>query len=134
MPQWFRALIYGHSLITTAHSGLFGVTNAPFRVFVIASSLRRTCLLMANKVPVVTDVLQLQDVQAVPPAQAGAAQDFYNVDGGEQPAAVAQVAVAAAQPVHEPNADVISSSCLLLACFAFFSLSVAGVLCGASQL
>jgi len=89
---------------------------------------------MANKVPVVTDVLQLQDVQAVPPAQAGAAQDFYNVDGGEQPAAVAQVAVAAAQPVHEPNADVISSSCLLLACFAFFSLSVAGVLCGASQL
>ena len=113
---------------------LFGVTNAPFRVFLIASSLRRTCLLKANQVPVVPDVQQLQDVLAVPPAQAGAAQDAQNVDGDEQPAAVAQVAVPAAQPVHELNADVVSSSCLLLACFAFFLLSVASVFCGTSQL
>ena len=49
-------------------------------------------LVMANQVPVVPDVQQLQDAFAVPPAQAGAAQnqaqDAQNVDGGEQPAAV----------------------------------------------
>ena len=75
---------------------------------------------MANQVPVVPDVQQLQDALAVPPAQAGAAQnqaqDAQNVDGGEHPAAVAApVAVPAAQPVHVPDTDVVSYSCLLLA-------------------
>ena len=115
-------------------SSLFGVTNTPFHVSVIASSLRRSCLLMANKVPVVPDPQQRQDAPAVPLAQAEAAQDAQNVDGGEQPAAVAQVAVPPAQPVHEPNADVVSSPRLLLACFFFFLLSVASVVfCGTSQ-
>lgn len=80
---------------------------------------------MANQVPVVPDVQQLQDALAVPPAQAGAAQnqgqDAQNVDGGEQPAAVAApVAVPVAQPVHVPDADVVSCSCLLLACLLSF--------------
>ena len=44
---------------------------------------------MANQVPVVPDAQQLQDALAVPLAQAGAAQDAQNADGGEQPAAVA---------------------------------------------
>ena len=75
---------------------------------------------MANQVPVIPDVQQLQDALAVPPAQAGAAQnqaqDAQNVDGGEQPAAVAApLAVPAAQPVHVPDADGVSCSCLLLA-------------------
>ena len=75
---------------------------------------------MANQAPVVPDVQQLQDALAVPPDQAGAAQDqaqdAQNVDGGEQPAAVAApVAVPAAQPVHVPDADVVSCSCPLLA-------------------
>ena len=68
---------------------------------------------MANQVPVAPDPQQVQDTVAVPLAQAGAAQDAQNVDGGEQHAAVAQVAVPPAQPVHEPNADVVSSPCLL---------------------
>lgn len=73
---------------------------------------------MANQVPVVPVVQQLQDALAVPPAQAGAAQnqaqDAQNVDGGEQPAGVAApVAVPAVQPVHVP--DVVSCSCILLA-------------------
>ena len=68
-----------------------------------------------NQVPVVPDVQQLQDALAVPLAQAGAAQnqaqDAQNVDGGEQPSAVAApVAVPAAQPVR-----VVSCSCPLLA-------------------
>ena len=75
---------------------------------------------MANQVPVIPDVRQLQDALAVPPAQAGAAQnqaqDAQNVDGSEQPVAVAApLAVPAAQPVHVPDADVVSCSCLLLA-------------------
>ena len=86
--------------------------------FVITSSPRRSS--GANQVPVVPDVQQWQDALAVPPAQAGAAQnqaqDAQNVDGGEQPAAVAApVAVPAAQPVHVPDADVVSCSCPLLA-------------------
>ena len=44
---------------------------------------------MADQVPVVpADVQQLQDALAVPPAQAGAAQDAQNIDGGDPPAAV----------------------------------------------
>ena len=75
---------------------------------------------MKNQVPVILDVQQLQDALAVPPAQAGAAQnqaqDAQNVDGGDQPTAVvAPLAVPAAQPVHVPDADVVSCSCLLLA-------------------
>ena len=75
---------------------------------------------MANQVPVVPNVQQLQDALAVPPAQAGAAQnqalDAQNVDGGKQSAAVAvPVAVPAAQPVYVPDTDVVSCSCLLLA-------------------
>ncbi|XP_078354877.1 uncharacterized protein LOC144639424 [Oculina patagonica] len=62
---------------------------------------------MADQVPVVpVDAQQLQDALAVPPAQAGAAQDAQNIDGGDPPAAVAQVAVPAAQPAHQPHADV----------------------------
>ena len=81
---------------------------------------------MADQVPVVpADVQQLQDALAVPPAQAGAAQDAQNIDGGDPPAAVAQVAVPAAQPAHQPHADVVSRSCLSFACFAFFLLLVA---------
>ena len=39
---------------------------------------------MADQVPVVpADVQQLQDALAVPPAQAGAAQDAQNIDGGD---------------------------------------------------
>ena len=77
-------------------------------------------IVIANQVPVVPDVKQLQNALAVPPAQAGAAQnqaqDAQNVDGGEQPAAVAApLAVPAAQPVHVPDADVVSCSCPLLA-------------------
>ena len=82
---------------------------------------------MANQVLVVPDVQELQDALAVQSAQARAAQDAQNVNGGEQPTTVAQVAVPAAQPVHEPNADVVSRSYLLLACFALFLLSVANV-------
>ena len=79
---------------------------------------------MAYQVP---DAQQLQNALAVPVAQAGAAQDAQNVDGGEQPAAEAQVAVPPAQPVPEPNADVVNSPCLLLDRFAFFFLSAASV-------
>ena len=68
---------------------------------------------MANQVPVAPDGQHLQDALAVPPAHAA-----QNVDDGEQPAPVAQVAASAVQP-HEPNADVVSCSCLLLACFVF---------------
>ena len=83
---------------------------------------------MADQVPVVpADVQQLQDALAVPPAQAGAAQDAQNFDGGDPRAAVAQVAVPAAQPAHQPHADVVSRSCLSFACFAFFLLLVASV-------
>ena len=82
---------------------------------------------MTNQVPVVPDAQQLQDALAVPLAQAGAAQDAQNVDGGEESAAVAQVAVSPAQPVPEPNADVLTSPCLLLARFAFLLLSSASV-------
>ena len=83
---------------------------------------------MADQVPVApADVQQLQDALAVPPAQAGAAQDAQNIDGGDPPAAVTQVAVPAAQPAHQPHVDVVSRSCLLFACFAFFLLLVASV-------
>ena len=108
-------------------SSLFGFTNTPFRVSVIASSLRRSCLLMANQAPVVPDAQQLQEALAVPLAQAGAARDAQNVDGGEQPAAVAQVTVPPAQTVPEPNAEVVNSPCLLLARFSFSLLSAASV-------
>ena len=75
---------------------------------------------MANQVPVVPDVQQLQEALAVPPVKAGAAQnqaqDAQNVDGSEQPATVsAPVAVPVAQPVHALDADVVSFSFLLLA-------------------
>ena len=86
---------------------------------------------MANQAPVVPDVQQLQDALAVPPAQAGAAQnqaqDAQNVNGGEQPTAVAApVAVPAAQPVHVPDADVVSCSCpLLVYLFSFCYRSLA---------
>ena len=75
---------------------------------------------MANQLPVVHDVQQLQDALAIPPAQAGAtqnqAQDAQNVDGGVQPTAVAApVAIPVAQPVHVPDTDVLSRSYLLLA-------------------
>lgn len=59
---------------------------------------------MADQVPVVPDTQQLQDTLAVPLAQARAAQNAQNVDGGAQPTAVVQVAVPLAQPVHKPNA------------------------------
>ena len=88
---------------------------------------------MADQVPVVpADVQQLQDALAVPPAQAGAAQDAQNIDGGDPPAAVAQVAVPAAQPAHQPHADVVSRSCLSFACFAFFLLLGLSRLCSAT--
>ena len=82
---------------------------------------------MANQAPVVPDVQQLQDALAVPPAQAGAAQnqaqDGQNVDGGEQPTAVAApVAVPAAQPVHVPDADVVSCSCRCWPTFFLFAI------------
>lgn len=77
----------------------------------------------------------LQDAIAVPLAQAGPAQDLQNVDGSEQPAAVVQVPVPPAQPVPEPNADVVSSPSLLLAHLAFFLLSATSmVFCGRSLL
>ena len=94
---------------------LFSVTNSTFSRFLL--SLHRCAeIVMANQVPVIPDVQKLQDALAVPPAQAGAAQnqaqDAQIVDGGEQPTAIA---VPAAQPVHAPDADVVSCSCLLLA-------------------
>ena len=82
---------------------------------------------MANQVPVFPDAQQLQDALAVPLVQAGAAQDAQNVDGGEQPAVVAQVAAPPVGPVNEPNAGAVSSPHPLLACFAFFLLLVASV-------
>ena len=93
---------------------------------------------MANQVPVVPDVQQLQDALAVPPAQAGAAQnqaqDAQNVDGGEQPAAVAApVAVPAAQPVDVPDADVVKLFLPVVGPLAFLLLSVASVFRRTSQ-
>ena len=100
--SYIRALPYHDS-----SSSLFGFMNTPFHVSVIASSLCCSCLLIANKVPVVPDDQQLQHALAVPLGQVGAAQDAQNVDSGEQGA------VPPAQPVHEPNADVVSSPSLL---------------------
>ena len=105
---------------------LFSVMNSTFSRFLL--SLHRCAeIVMANQVPVIPDVQKLQDALAVPPAQAGAAQnqaqDTQIVDGGEQPAAVA---VPAAQPVHAPDADVVSCSCLLLAyLLSFYHRSLA---------
>ena len=76
---------------------------------------------MANQVPVVPDVQQLEDPLAVAPAQAGAVQGVQNAVGDEQPAVAAQVPVPPAQPVPDPNTDVVSSSCLLLACCRYRS-------------
>ena len=108
--SYIRPLLYHDSSFS-----LFGVTNSPVRVFCYRfiaapnSSWRIKFLLFLMFSNCKTGAL------AVPLAQAGAAQnqaqDAQNVDGGEQPAAVAApVAVPAAQPVR-----VVSCSCPLLA-------------------
>ena len=87
----------------------FDVTTASFRV---CSSLPHRCavLLMADQVPVVPDVHQLQDALAVLSAKAGATQAAQNADGAELPAVVAQVVALPAPPFPEQIADVVGSS------------------------
>ena len=83
----------------------FDVKTASFRV---CNSLPHRCavLLVADQVPVVPDVHQLQDALAVLSAKAGATQAAQNADGAELPAVVALPA----PPFPEQIADVVGSS------------------------